>query len=47
MAELYLVVLGVGAGATCTYHGEASSSFMLCAADGSPLLMLDVVSMGG
>lgn len=42
MTELYLVVLGVGAGATCTYHGEASSSFILCA-DGRPVLMLDVV----
>lgn len=42
MTELYLVVLGVGAGATCTYQGEASSSFILCA-DGSPVLMLDVV----
>lgn len=37
-----LVVLGVGAGSTCTYYGECSSSFLICI-DNQPLLMLDVV----
>lgn len=39
---LEVVVLGVGAGSTCTYYREASSSFMICL-DGKPVLMLDVV----
>jgi hypothetical protein len=41
--SLEVVVLGVGAGSTCTHHGESSSSFMICL-DGTPVLMLDVVS---
>lgn len=40
---LEVVVLGVGAGASTTYSGECSSSFMICQ-DGLPVLMLDVVS---
>jgi hypothetical protein len=43
MVLVEVVVLGVGAGSTSTYHGECSSSFMVCV-KGAPVLMLDVVS---
>lgn len=39
-SELELVILGVGAGATSVYHGDASSAFLL-RVSGSPRLLLD------
>jgi ribonuclease BN (tRNA processing enzyme) len=43
MTDLDVVVLGVGAGATAVFHGEASSSFVICQR-GQPILLLDAVS---
>jgi hypothetical protein len=40
--SLQLVVLGTGAGATCVYHGEPSSSFLVLQ-DGKPILLADAV----
>jgi len=38
---LSVIALGVGAGASSVYDGEASSAFLLLDSDGEPLLLLD------